>query len=44
MTVMRMPTTAGSGPAGGDGPADGTGGDAAAQATAPGAARAGRLR
>jgi hypothetical protein len=36
MTVMRMPTTAGSGPAGGDrpadGPSDGTGGDEAAQA------------
>jgi hypothetical protein len=29
MTVMRMPTTAGSGPAGGDGPADGAAGDTA---------------
>jgi hypothetical protein len=30
MTVMRMSTTAGSGPAGGDGPADGPAGEAAA--------------
>jgi hypothetical protein len=52
MTVMRMPTTAGSGPAGGDGPADGppdsTGGDAAAQAQGarrgPGRAAAVTLR
>jgi hypothetical protein len=32
MTVMRMSTTAGSGPAGGDGPADGPAGEAAAGA------------
>jgi len=56
MTVMRMPTTAGSGPTGGDEPADGppdgtpdgTAGDAAAQAhgarRGPGRAAAVTLR